>query len=383
MKFRLILMIAAVFAGGSLLPPSADASCAGCGPGFVCMMPEEGGFYVRDPSMFLKPQRIMRPSPDMLGAVMESKLDMLASESPMWPTFQNRPGSFEKMVGAAAAFQAPQLSKEKLARTLYVLDAVIQRWKVKCAKEYVQAALEAGDVEAALDLSRDLPTRNCPLGWESAGVVHSPCPRVEVMYLIASSPVAAGRVDWHRETEKLNIPEYEKPRLLTSLAVKQARGGHIDSAIVTARSHLRGGDWSDALEAISAQAAVAVAVADRGDFARALKIAKNAHGECGGSWCKRESDSGYREDLEWAFARIAWAQAENGDADGAVVTVRLGDELVGGRGDWLDKARRQVALEHARKRRPFKAVYATEAIRRDDWRKDIKGKVEAMFAERM
>ena len=275
-------------------------------------------------------------------------------------------------------FPAPQ--SETLGSVLYRSQLAIERLKLGLPLDFIEAALEAGDVESALRLSRQLPIRGCMERGEVNAVVQSDCASVKAIYLIARSPVAAWqRIDWHQELDGLDLSGFDKRRLLTSVAVQQVKGGDLEGAVRTALSHVRE-DGQESLEPVSALAAVAAVAADAGDIARALEIVMDAFERCGTSCRQPVADSiAYRDDIEWSFCRIASAQAELGDPDGASETVSQGEKLVGN-SNWLDKARRNIALAFARDGRIWEAVYMSDAVQRAEWRQQVRGEVEALIS---
>ena len=283
----------------------------------------------------------------------------------------------------------PQATAEDLGRMLYHLDRYVQAGKRALPRETAKAALEVGDVAAALEISRSLPAKQCGIRWRIDGVVQSECARIEILYLIAAHPVARYRhIDWLAEIQRLDVYEGTKRGLLTAIAVKQAEGGDVEGAVQTANLHGADGDAVDALESVRAFAAVAVAAVENGAFRRSLDLVREAHRRCNAAkWCGKDSDGGWREsgyqyDLQWALARIAINRAEYGDSTGAEFAVRLSDELAGPGSDWRDRAQRAIALEQARRGRLLAAAEAIASIERKEWRDRVEREAKEIFADR-
>lgn len=288
---------------------------------------------------------------------------------------------------ALAAMSGPPAGAEDMGRVLYHLDRAVQARKAVIPRETARAALEAGDVAAALEISRRLPTKRCRIGWIVDGVVQTDCARIEILYKVASHPAARHHhVDWLDEIQRLDVYKDTERALLTAIAVKQAEGGDVEGAIRTANLHGAGGDANDALESIPALAAIAVAVAENGSFRRSLDLVREAHRRCNAAkWCGQSPEGGWREsgyqyDLQWALARIAMHRAEYRDIAGALFAVRLSDELVGPSSDWRDRAHRAIALEQARKGQLLAAAKSVASIEKDEWRVRVEREVKEVFA---
>ena len=293
---------------------------------------------------------------------------------------------------AQTVVQAPSACDEACGKLAYEAEKQAAAFKLAHPLAYAKAALANGDAAAVLELARQLPLeRDAPAGWKGDnntdrltinGVMQTNSLRIQLLYLMAKT-AGADWVDWRAEIQELDLGEARSGFLLTSIAVKQAEGGHIESAVATARSHGRAeAEPEESVEAVDALCSIAAVLAERGAYGRALELVEEAWERCGG-WCPRYSggsgmDTAYRSDVEWAFMRIASAQARRGDAEGAEATVRLADKRVGGR-NWLDKARRHIALAHARAGRPFEAVRATGTISRDEWRREVEREVERIL----
>ena len=249
---------------------------------------------------------------------------------------------------------------------LHAVDQV--RWIVVTSllPRYAVEAAKAGDIEGAIETASRIPFLN---SQENA-----------VLGIVAT-PTVIGRVDWNSEVEKFEIGDSLRHDLLASIAVKQVETGDPNGALVTAFGIAHSDEHLDAVPAL---ARVAVALVERGDLGQARQVVEEAYGLCETGWCAKDTgksglDSAYRDDIEWAFARITWAQAEKGDTKGARNTVERAFELVGDRGDWLDKARYQIGLAHARAGEVQATAEAVEAVKREDWRRKLWQEVEDIF----
>ena len=265
---------------------------------------------------------------------------------------------------------------------------------------YVKAALEVGNVSAALDIARHQPAYNCNLtGQSGAGVLldrpalmfpklidqeHLPPPRnclkVRLYHIIAAHPAAAGRVDWVQEVISFPGSNESKSALLTSIAVTQARGGDYVGARATAAGHQRLSDEPEkTLEEPVAQAFIAVAMSDNGTLAAALNLAKRAAQQCSPSpWCS----VGYHQDiLAYAYARVAIEHVNRGDIDAAESVIELAAREFGDSAHWVNVARYKVATRHAEAGRAFEAVEAVHSITHAELNSVARKEVESMFAE--
>ena len=222
-------------------------------------------------------------------------------------------------------------------------------------------AAESGDIQGAVKLLRLLPDY---LILEEAAAK------------VAEALTAAGQIDWHKAVKTFGLEQRLEQQLLASISVGQARGGDLDGALATVAAI--GGPHVVYL-AVNTLAEIAVVQVERGDIENANRVVETALDRYR-DYCKKVIGcDGYPSDLQWAFARIAWAQAEEGNPDAAQTTVLEAVAIVGDDTRWLDRARYQIALAYARAGELFEAVAAVAVIRRDEWRVQAKHEVEEII----
>ena len=228
--------------------------------------------------------------------------------------------------------------------------------------------------------------RRCRIGQQAMydvfyNVLETECAQIKYLYAIVADPSANWNINWWDEIQRLTILEYAKENLLTAIAVKQAYNADFEGASQTA-------NLLDHEDSIPVLTAIAVVAAERRFFLRSSDLVEEAYRRChAAELCGRDDegdwidDTSGQSDIQWAAARIAIIQAENGNSSGALKTIRLWDELVGVDLDLRDRAYRAIALEVARQGKLLTSAEFLARIEKKKLRDEVEFEVKEIFAE--